>query len=116
VRTDGSGLRRVTNLPGGQDWGSWSPDGKEIVFSWMTPFGQALYLIDPDGTHLRRLSTAAVGSLDSAWSPDSRYLASIQGSGAPGGWRLVVIDAKTGRFATVATVPEYADNPTWSSR
>jgi Tol biopolymer transport system component len=109
IRPDGSGLRRLTKLPGTQDWAAWSPDGKEIVFDWMTEFGNGLYLIRPDGTHLRRLSTAPMAAVTGTWSPDSRYLA------LTGGSQIRVIDVKTGRFSPVATVPEYSDDPSWTA-
>lgn len=110
IRTDGTGLQRVTNLPGNQDSAAWSPDGKWIVFNWTTPFGNADYLIHPDGTGLRRLTPLAAGGM--AWSPDSRYIAGID----PHTWRLQVIDVKTGRVATVAIMPDSAGDLAWSSR
>jgi Tol biopolymer transport system component len=115
IRPDGSGLRRVTNLPGEQRSEVWSPDGKEIAFEWWTPSGTGLYLIRPDGTHLRRVTTAALPQGRPAWSPDSRYLAVISDDGLRAGSRILVIDVKSGRVATVATVPSDAADPSWSS-
>ncbi len=119
VHPDGSGLRRLTNLPGSQDWAAWSPDGKEIAFDWRGLSGTgAFYLIHPDGTHLRRLTTAQVPVEGSpTWSPNSRYLAVFAYSNGTRDSRVDVIDVKTGRFATVAIVPGYADDgePSWSA-
>ena len=115
IRPDGSGLRRLTNLPGEQRSPTWSPDGKEIAFEWWTPAGLGLYLIRPDGTHLRRLTTAAVPQGRPAWSPDSRHLLVIDQHGAAGA-RVSVIEVETGRVSTVGTVPSGAANPSWSSR
>jgi len=116
IRPDGSGLRRITNLPGEQRSAVWSPDGKEIAFEWWTPSGTGLYLIRPDGTHLRRVTTAALPQGRPAWSPDSRYLAVISDDGLKAGSRILVIDVKSGRVATVATVPSDAADPSWSSQ
>ena len=116
IRPDGNGLRRITNLPGEQRSAVWSPDGKEIAFEWWTPSGTGLYLIRPDGMHLRRVTTAALPQGRPAWSPDSRYLAVLSDDGLKAGSRILVVDVKSGRVATVATVPSDAADPSWSSR
>jgi TolB protein len=116
VRSDGHGLRRLTNLPGEQGAPAWSPDGKEIAFEWWTPAGVGLYLIRPDGTHLRRVTPAALQPGRPAWSPDSRYLAVISDDGLTAGSRILVIEVGNGRVSTVATVPSDAADPSWSSR
>jgi TolB protein len=116
IRPDGSGVRRLTNLPGEQRSPVWSPNGKEIAFEWWTPAGTGLYLIRPDGTHLRRVTTVALLQGRPAWSPNSRYLAVLSADGGATSTRVLVIDVASGRVSTVATVPGYAANPSWSSR
>lgn len=119
VRSDGHRLRHLTKLPGGQYSPAWSPDGKEIAFEWTTPAGfSGLYLIRPDGTHLRRVTSAALPPGRPTWSPDSRYLAVVSAGEEPSATssRVLVIDVKTGRVATVATAPGQAADPSWSSR
>ena len=116
IRRDGTGLQRLTNLPEFQRSPVWSPDGQEIAFEWSTPSGSALYLIRPDGTHLRRVTSAALIAGRPAWSPDSRYLVVISARGLVTSTQLRVIDVKSGGISTLATVPGYAANPSWSSR
>jgi TolB protein len=77
VRTDGTGLRRLTSyaiLAGDADW---SPDGEQIVFEAYPDkrFGD-VYVIDADGRHLRNLTNNAGngGAADPVWSPDAKKI------------------------------------------
>ena len=71
VNTDGSGLRRITDQNFAEDSGSWSPDGKWVLFS--NDKGK-LFVIHPDGGGLRqiKLNTGPGGyyASEPAWSPD----------------------------------------------
>lgn len=64
MRADGRGIRRITT--GTDEFrndsaGSWSPDGRKIVFSgYRGRFeGAGVYTVNPDGSGLRRLSNFA---------------------------------------------------------
>lgn len=71
VNTDGSGLRRITARNFAEDSGSWSPDGKWILFS--SDKGK-LFVVHPDGSGLRqvRLDTGPghYFASEPAWSPN----------------------------------------------
>ena len=71
VNTDGSGLRRITASNFAQDSGSWSPDGKQILFS--SKDGK-VFVVHPDGSGLRqiRLDTGPgrYFAYQPTWSPD----------------------------------------------
>lgn len=75
VNTNGSGLRRITAWNFAEDAGSWSPDGKWILFSSKD---QKLFIVHPDGSGLRqiRLDTGPGRYLASqpAWSPDGTQI------------------------------------------
>ena len=73
IRTsDGRGLRRITTNPGGDDNpGSYSPDGRQLVFSRSSANGDplGLFVVRIDGTGLRRLTPpGALVSSTGDWS------------------------------------------------
>jgi len=108
VNRDGTGLRQLTPEVAATDYKfddspSWSPDGKQLVFSR----SGVLFLINADGTGL--ISTGVQGEVP-AWSPDGTEIAfgSI-GGGGDGLW------AMDGRFTPrrlTAQVNDYM--PRWS--
>ena len=78
VKTDGTGLRQLTNRPGnyGQLW--WSPDGKQILYSDF-PEGAdesewTMWVMNADGSGKRRLTKAAVRGVAAGWSPDGKQI------------------------------------------
>jgi Tol biopolymer transport system component len=84
VRTDGTGLRRIT--PIGMDLrfncGNWSPQGNEILFSARAAPGArfSIFAVHADGSGLRQIpiptcGTAAEGCFEPVWSPDGSKIA-----------------------------------------
>jgi len=71
--SDGGGLRQLTSNPGGDDVpGSWSPDGKRIVFHRFAPAGDdGVFVINVNGTGLKRIlaPSQALGCCALDWSP-----------------------------------------------
>jgi Tol biopolymer transport system component len=70
--SDGSGLRQITSIPGGDDVpGSWSSDGKRIVFHRFGPASdEGVFVVNVNGTGLKQILPPAVSAgiaLD--WSP-----------------------------------------------
>ena len=57
---DGSGLKRLTDTPGYNAEGSYSPDGKQIVFCSNRSGADnlELYIMDADGKNVRKLTNA----------------------------------------------------------
>ncbi len=55
---DGTGLKRLTDLKGYAAEGSYSPDGKQIVFCSNHDGNLELYIMDADGKNMRKLTNA----------------------------------------------------------
>src|SRR5947207_5352845 len=84
ARTDGSGVRRIAEVPHQILAATWSPDGRTIAFELADttactglhrPCGDfQIWLVGPDGAGLRMLADNAAYP---TWSPDSRRLAFV---------------------------------------
>lgn len=93
IRTDGTDLTRITDLPEG-DFAfdpSWSPDGSRILYSvggWEiggdggAQFGGTLYVIGPDGSNVTRLTDDDRFWWAADWSPDGRFIVSMRATPA----------------------------------
>jgi Tol biopolymer transport system component len=68
VRPNGTGLRRLTAVEGGEP--SWSPNGRRIALSW----GDAgIAVMNPDGSGLRHIRRRE--GMTPMWSPDGERIA-----------------------------------------
>ena len=127
VRPDGSGLRKVTSLPAGQDayFPDWSPEGTRIAFTVSTSAGSQIWTIRPDGTALHQVTHDAAWSSDSPrWSPDGKRL--LVARSKPGGacdiqvttfaiCHLWVMNADGSNAKQLTSNPRFSDfDPEWS--
>jgi Tol biopolymer transport system component len=87
IRTDGTGLRQLTNTPENENMASWSPDGKKIAFvRWLGKKGghyagvydfwhATIWVMNADGSHQQRLTPPQVrGAYGPGWSPDGKRI------------------------------------------
>jgi TolB protein len=78
VDWDGANPRRVVSGASkvGATFPNWSPDSRQIVYSW--PVGEALelFVINADGTNGRQLTRFGVTQVctPAAWSPDGQWI------------------------------------------
>jgi len=105
IRTDGTGLKQLTNTPENENMASWSPDGKKIAFvRWLGKkaggyagvydFTRAtVWVMNADGSHQQRLTRPQVkGAYGPAWSPDGRRILLDKWEGNYN-WNLAVMNA-----------------------
>jgi Tol biopolymer transport system component len=105
IRSDGTGLRRLTNTPENENMASWSPDGSKIAFvRWLGKKGgryagvydfwhATIWVMDADGSHQQRLTPPRVkGAYGPSWSPDGRRIlfGKYEGNYT---WNLALMDA-----------------------
>ena len=74
VRSDGTGLRQLTNDLYNDRAPEWSPDGRKIAFYSSRSGSWQLWTINPDGSSPRQLTDVAQ-VIYVTWSPDSARIA-----------------------------------------
>jgi TolB protein len=71
---DGKHLRRLTDTPGYDAEGSYSPDGSQIVFTSFRDGDGEIYIMDADGKNPRRITRAKGYDGGPFFSPDGKRL------------------------------------------
>lgn len=74
VKLNGTGLRRLTDSPGYDAEGSYSADGKQIVFTSSRDGDPDLYVMDADGSHVRQLTNVPGYDGGPFFSPDGKWV------------------------------------------
>jgi hypothetical protein len=100
---------------------SWSPDGKQIVFSGSTGGTTDLYIVNADGTELRHLTEDGYGDFQPQWSPDGKTIAfATDREGASfdvlrfNPWRIALLDLETNQITVLPNQSGLNLNPQWS--
>ena len=98
---------------------SWSPDGREVVFSGLAFSGYSdLYLLHLDSGDLERLTADRYQDLDPSFAPDGRrvvFASDRTAFGASGAQNLFVMDLAT-RAVRYLTYGDWRDEgPRWSA-
>lgn len=97
---------------------AWSPDGRRIAFSGMTPAGQSdLWLFTPETGDLRRLTHDDYSDADPTWAPDGRTLAFSSDRtryGKEGHQNLFLLDVASAEVRYLTCGPWTDQSPRWS--
>jgi dipeptidyl aminopeptidase/acylaminoacyl peptidase len=84
-------LVQLTDTPGDNSFGGWSPDGTTIVFSTKGNGHGEVWLMNRDGTNKRPLLTDAGSQSAEGWLPDGRILIADNTTDSPA-WYLLKPD------------------------
>src|SRR5712664_186443 len=112
-RLDGSERLQLTNLPMKAALPRWSPDGKRIAFSGLTP-GKAwkIFVISADGGSPEKLTPGENLELDPNWSADGQSLVFGEFVGSPTS-SIYVLNLQTRQVSTLPG-PKGLFSPRWS--
>ena len=70
-------VRRIRVPLNGLTTPSWSPDGKQLVFTGYDGGLSDLFVVNADGTNLHRLTNDKYADLEPSWSPDGKTIAFV---------------------------------------
>ena len=115
--------RRIKIALNGLQTPSWSPDGRQLVFTGFDGGLSDLYIINRDGTGLRRLTTDKYADLHPAWSPDGKTIAFVTDRGSNtdfdhlkfGNLRVALYHLDAGTIELLGHMDEGKNiNPVWA--
>jgi len=115
--------RRIKVDLNGLQTPSWSPDGKQLVFTGFDGGLSDLYVVNRDGTGLRRLTTDKYADLHPAWSPDGKTIAFVTDRGGDtdfeqlrfGNLRIALFHLAAGTIELLGHMEQGKNiNPVWA--
>lgn len=92
IRPDGSELTNLTDAPGNNFMGDWSPDGQRIVFISQRDGNRELYVMNADGSNQTRLTDGGWENSLPRWSPNGQQIV-FESNRTGSTYGLFVIDA-----------------------
>jgi len=115
VRTDGQGVRRLTNNRSVDISPAWSPDGRQIAFVSDRAGSPQIYVMDKDGdgSGARRLTFNGGYNTSPAWSPDGRWIA-YQSRVGGNQFDIWLIDPEGSVNLPLVSHPRSDESPSWS--
>jgi Tol biopolymer transport system component len=115
--------RRIRPKLSGVTTPSWSPDGRQLVFTGYDGGLSDLFIVNADGTNLRRLTNDRYADLHPVWSPDGKTIAFATDRGPDtdfqtlhiGKMRIATYDVETGRIDLLPGMEQGRNvSPQWS--
>lgn len=112
INPDGTGLTRVTNYSGLDQFPGWSPDGKQFVIRR----DRELFVIDNDGSNPIQLTSTSAPAINqmASWSPDGKTLAFL--SSREGYLSVFLTDTDGNNQINLTPKPSNIPASMWASR
>jgi TolB protein len=112
MRTDGSGLSRLTDTPDTEIHPAWSPDGAHIAFVSDRDGNQEIYVMKADGSDPVRLTDNPAADMRPTWSPDGLQIAF--NSDRDGDWDIYAMSSAGGEPHRLTDSSAWELFPDWS--
>lgn len=112
---DGSEPRLLAGDKAGlshEEWASWSPDGKRLVFTSTFEKNQELYVVDANGENRQRLTNDPAFDVHPHWSPDGKRI--VFATSRWGDFELAIVDVDSLNVTRLTTSRGLDDYPVWS--
>jgi Tol biopolymer transport system component len=106
---DGTSFRNLTDSPGNDLYGAWSPDGSMISFASDRDGVTSIYTMRTDGTEVTRVAS---GATRSSWSPDGTRLAVERVSPPPS--QIYIVDSLGLSAVNISNSADSHSGPKWS--
>ncbi len=112
IGVDGTGLRRLTGVPGQSEIPVWSPDGRHIAFIKIRDSDSQIYVMNADGSRQQRLTSPPGINTFPAWSPDGSRIVFV--SSRQGSRQIYMMSADGSGQTRLTDPPGESTVPVWS--
>jgi len=112
IKSNGTGLRRLTSNGARDVEPAWSPDRSRLAFRSERDGNAEIYVMNADGSSPVRLTSNAASDFAPAWSPDGAKIAFV--SLRDGNAEIYVMNADGSNPVRLTTDLGYDADPAWS--
>jgi len=112
MKTDGTGVVRLTNNTAGDYEPALSPNKSKIAFTSTRDGNLEIYSMNADGTGVMRLTNNAASDTSPTWSPDSQKITFV--SNRDGNYEIYVMNANGTGAVRLTNNTAFDANPAWS--